>query len=142
MIGRDSAVSRQSSINVAMEPYEVDIALDSGEDNFSDNVEVSPLPKSPKRVRIGKDHARKTPLLDDAHVDGIAFCVAYILALVEQYAPDDLDEAPITEYRESRARSHIERLYIIAPFWEQLVHYLRTLYCWDCLLYTSDAADE
>ena len=140
MSGRDSAVSRQSSINVAMEPYEVDIALDSGEDNFSDNVEVSPLPKSPKRVRIGKDHARKTPLLDDAHVDGIAFCVAYILALVEQYAPDDLDEAPITEYRESRARSHIERLYIIAPFWEQLVHYLRTLYCWEEPRRTAAAA--
>ena len=140
MSGRDSAVSRQSSINVAMEPYEVDIALDSGEDNFSDNVEVSPLPKSPKRVRIGNDHARKTPLLDDAHVDGIAFCVAYILALVEQYAPDDLDEAPITEYRESRARSHIERLYIIAPFWEQLVHYLRTLYCWEEPRRTAAAA--
>lgn len=76
----------------------------------------------------------------EEHVDGVAFMIAYILALVEHFAPADLDEAPITEYRESRARSHIERLYIIAPFWEQLEKYVRALYRWENPSTTAAAA--
>lgn len=78
--------------------------------------------------------------IQEEHVDGVAYCIAYFLALVEQYAPDDLDEAPVTEYRESRARSHVERLYIIAPFWEQLAIYLRALYSWEDSRRTAAAA--
>ncbi|PWN19797.1 hypothetical protein BCV69DRAFT_32601 [Microstroma glucosiphilum] len=64
-------------------------------------------------------------------VDGVAFCIAYILALVERYAPEELDNTPDQTYREGRARSHLERLYIIAPFWERLGGGLRKLYRWD-----------
>lgn len=101
----------------------------------------SPIDGRPqKHLRIADDATEIPPELHDDHVDGVAFCVAYILALVEQYAPDDLDEAPVTEYRESRARSHVERLYIIAPFWEQLAANLRTLYCWEVPRRTAAAA--
>lgn len=101
---------------------------------------LDPTNRPQKHLRIADDTNEPQPELHDEHVDGVAFCVAYILALVEQYAPDDLDEAPVTEYRESRARSHVERLYIIAPFWEQLAANLRTLYCWEEPRRTAAAA--
>lgn len=87
-----------------------------------------------------RKHSRSDRAVRDDHVDGVAFCIAYILAFIEHYAPNDLDEAPITEYRESRARSHLERLYIIAPFWEQLFRYLQALYCWENPRRTAAAA--
>ncbi|WFD34027.1 hypothetical protein MCUN1_000855 [Malassezia cuniculi] len=90
-----------------------------------------PESKGEKHVRIAHS---------EEHVDGVAFVITYILALVEQFAPGDLDEAPITEYRESRARSHLERLYIIAPFWEQLEKNIRALYRWEQPRKTAAAA--
>ncbi|CEH16587.1 Phosphoribosyltransferase C-terminal [Ceraceosorus bombacis] len=93
-----------------------------------------------------------TPLSDEAvdnaaseaqgepHVDGIAFCIAYILALVERYAPEELDSSPDQAYRESKTRSHIERLYLIAPFWERLLFGLRRLYRWEDTKRTGAAA--
>lgn len=96
-------------------------------------------PDSIRRGRKFVPDPSEVPLKDD-HVDGVAFCIAYILAFIEYYAPNDLDDSPITEYRESRARSHVERLYIIAPFWEQLLQSLRQLYCWDNPTRTAAAA--
>ncbi|PKI84447.1 hypothetical protein MVES1_001769 [Malassezia vespertilionis] len=94
-----------------------------------------PLDERPKNIKYTRFDTKIKPEPDltvqDEHVDGVAFCIAYILAFVERYAPDDLEDNPVTEYRESRARSHIERLYIIAPFWEQLMNELRKLYCWE-----------
>lgn len=129
-------------------PYEVEKAMESPDSDIEMQTGVStgsagpssPAQKPVKRLRMTEECTETPPTLNDEHVDGVAFCVAYILALVEQYAPNDLDEAPITEYRESRARSHIERLYIIAPFWEQLVAYLRALYCWEEPRRTAAAA--
>jgi len=67
----------------------------------------------------------------DEKVDGVAFCIAYILALVERYAPEQLDDAPDQSFRESKARSHLERVYLIAPFWENFLFGLRRLYRWE-----------
>ena len=102
-------------------------------DAYESASNVMPEPKRRKRPRAERG-------VREDRVDGVAFCIAYILAIIEQYAPNDLDEAPITEYRESRARSHLERLYIIAPFWEQLFHRLRELYCWQNPRRTAGAA--
>lgn len=93
----------------------------------------------PGRLRDDMAHSDEHVVIDD-HVDGVAFCIAYILAVIEQYLPYDLDEAPVTEYRESRARSHVERLYIIAPFWEQLALTIHDLYCWESPRRTAAAA--
>lgn len=98
-------------------PMEQSAAEDEAQGNQSD----SRAPRN-KHVRIATQ---------EEHVDGVAFLIAYCLALVEHFAPADLDEAPIVEYRESRARSHVERLYIIAPFWEQLERNMRALYRWE-----------
>lgn len=68
---------------------------------------------------------------DDSQVDGIAWAIAYILATIERYAPEELDNTPDQTYRESRTRSHIERLYLIAPFWERLLFGIRRVYRWD-----------
>lgn len=68
---------------------------------------------------------------DDSQVDGIAWAIAYILASIERYAPEELDNTPDQAYRESRTRSHIERLYLIAPFWERLLFGLRRIYRWE-----------
>lgn len=96
---------------------------------------------SPEVAEIHPDNEKRVHFPHhEEHVDGVAFMIAYILALVEHFAPADLDEAPITEYRESRARSHIERLYIIAPFWEQLEKYVRALYRWENPSTTAAAA--
>lgn len=132
------AQTTSGNTSVRNEPYEVDLALESPDDGVVSDSTDAPAqsPKAPKRTRSAKRHAS----LRDDHVDWVAFCMAYLLALVEQYAPDDLDEAPATEYRESRVRSHIERLYIIAPFWEQLGTYLRRLYCWEDARRTAAAA--
>lgn len=91
-----------------------------------------------KQARVST-HTTKIPPKED-HVDGVAFCIAYILAFIERYAPNDLDDAPVTKYSETRARSHVERLYIIAPFWEQLLTYLRRMYSWEDPTRTAAAA--
>ncbi|SNX82823.1 uncharacterized protein MEPE_01529 [Melanopsichium pennsylvanicum] len=67
----------------------------------------------------------------DEGVDGVAFCIAYILALVERLAPEEIDHHPDRGYREGLIRSHLERLYTIAPFWEQLAFRIRRLYRWE-----------
>ncbi|PWY98591.1 hypothetical protein BCV70DRAFT_201908 [Testicularia cyperi] len=76
----------------------------------------------------------------DEGVDGIAFCIAYILALVEKLAPEEIDHHPIRGYREGLIRSHLERLYTIAPFWEQLGFRMRRLYRWENPKTTAAAA--
>ncbi|CAO1622424.1 unnamed protein product [Sympodiomycopsis kandeliae] len=86
------------------------------------------------------EHETELDPTDGDAVDGVAFCIAYILALVERYAPDELDNTPDQTYREGRARSHLERLYIIAPFWERLLFGLRRLYRWDNPRRTATAA--
>lgn len=68
---------------------------------------------------------------EDQQVDGIAWAIAYILAIVERYAPEELDNSPDQTYREGKTRSHIERLYLIAPFWERLLFGIRRVYRWD-----------
>ncbi|CAO1623352.1 unnamed protein product [Parajaminaea phylloscopi] len=73
-------------------------------------------------------------------VDGVAFCIAYILAMVERYAPEELDNTTDQTYREGKARSHLERLYLIAPFWERLGFGIRRLYRWDNPRRTATAA--
>ncbi|PWN49836.1 hypothetical protein IE53DRAFT_380250 [Violaceomyces palustris] len=77
---------------------------------------------------------------NEEQVDGIAFCIAYILALVERLAPEELDDNPVQEYREGKLRSHVERLYLIAPFWEKLAYKLRRLYRWEDPKTTAAAA--
>lgn len=67
----------------------------------------------------------------DEQVDGVAFCIAYILAFVERLAPEELDYSSDHGYREGIIRSHLERLYTIAPFWEQLGQQARSLYRWE-----------
>ncbi|SPO40328.1 uncharacterized protein PSFLO_05810 [Pseudozyma flocculosa] len=76
----------------------------------------------------------------DEQVDGIAFCIAYILALVEKIAPEELDYSVDRGYREGVIRSHVERLYTIAPFWEQLGFKVRRLYRWEDPKTTATAA--
>ncbi|KDN51350.1 hypothetical protein K437DRAFT_293493 [Tilletiaria anomala UBC 951] len=76
----------------------------------------------------------------DEEVDGVAFTIAYILAFIERYAPGELDDAPEAAYSESRTRSHIARLYLIAPFWERLLRDTRELYRWDNPRRTAIAA--
>lgn len=68
---------------------------------------------------------------DDSQVDGVAWAIAYILATIERYAPEELDNSPDQRYRESKTRSHVERLYLIAPFWERLLYGIRRVYRWD-----------
>ena len=145
--GIDGDLQRSNSMSTMPEVAKlkegVDAAMPAGisTSGASEKLLDSPInDRSQKHFRVADDAAEIPPDLHDDHVDGVAFCVAYFLALVEQYAPDDLDEAPVTEYRESRARSHIERLYIIAPFWEQLAANLRTLYCWEVPRRTAAAA--
>ena len=138
-MGSEMCIRDRYEVEKAMESPDSDIEMQTGVSTGSAGPS-SPAQKPVKRLRMTEECTETPPTLNDEHVDGVAFCVAYILALVEQYAPNDLDEAPITEYRESRARSHIERLYIIAPFWEQLVAYLRALYCWEEPRRTAAAA--
>ncbi|CBQ72252.1 conserved hypothetical protein [Sporisorium reilianum SRZ2] len=76
----------------------------------------------------------------DEGVDGVAFCIAYILALVEQLAPEEIEHHPDRGYREGLIRSHVERLYTIAPFWEQLGYRIRRLYRWEDPKTTAAAA--
>ncbi|WFD43324.1 hypothetical protein MPSI1_001985 [Malassezia psittaci] len=129
---QDEPTQIPSSANRSAKGTPTESATPSGilsnvEDTDAYESASSTMPNSQprKRAKHHRHHYR------DDHVDGVAFCIAYFLAIIEQYAPDDLDEAPVTEYRESRARSHLERLYIIAPFWEQLFHRIRALYCWE-----------
>ncbi|KAI3481194.1 hypothetical protein L1887_56511 [Cichorium endivia] len=77
---------------------------------------------------------------EDEGVDGVAFCIAYILALVEKLAPEEIDHHPDRGYREGLIRSHLERLYTIAPFWENLAFRLRRLYRWEDPKTTAAAA--
>ncbi|KAK0540026.1 hypothetical protein OC842_000693 [Tilletia horrida] len=77
---------------------------------------------------------------DDQEVDAVAFVIAYILALVERYAPEELDNGPDDRYREGKLRSHLERLYIIAPFWERFLLGVRSLYRWEQPRRTGAAA--
>ncbi|KAJ1027016.1 hypothetical protein NDA18_003036 [Ustilago nuda] len=76
----------------------------------------------------------------DEGVDGVAFCIAYILVLVERLAPEEIDHHPDRGYREGLIRSHLERLYTIAPFWEQLAFRIRRLYRWEDPKTTAAAA--
>ncbi|KAJ1028365.1 hypothetical protein NDA16_001535 [Ustilago loliicola] len=76
----------------------------------------------------------------DEGVDGVAFCIAYILALVERLAPEEIDHHLDRGYREGLIRSHLERLYTIAPFWEQLAFRIRRLYRWEDPKTTAAAA--
>lgn len=89
--------------------------------------------------RSGELEGRVDPH-EGERVDGVAFCIAYILALVERYAPEELDNTTDQTYREGRARSHLERLYLIAPFWERLGFGIRKLYRWDNPGRTATAA--
>lgn len=73
----------------------------------------------------------EVPETEDEKVDGIAWAIAYILASVERYAPEELDNSPDQRYREGKTRSHIERLYLIAPFWESFLFGVRRVYRWD-----------
>lgn len=132
--GQDPFQSAPRRLNLTPTDFDAPLPLPPEEEG-DDSV---PLPR--KHMRIRAEDTEVPPRWNDEHVDGVAYCIAYLLALVEQYAPDDLDEAPITEYRESRARSHIERLYIIAPFWEQLATNLRALYSWEDPRRTAGAA--
>lgn len=75
------------------------------------------------------DEEKEVP--EDEKVDGVAWAIAYILALVERYAPEELDNSPDQTYREGKTRSHIERLYLIAPFWERFLVGVRRVYRWD-----------
>lgn len=77
---------------------------------------------------------------EDEGVDGVAFCIAYILALVERLAPEEIEHHPDRGYREGLIRSHLERLYTIAPFWEQLAFRIRRLYRWEDPKMTAAAA--
>lgn len=77
------------------------------------------------------DGEEEVQVAEDEKVDGVAWAIAYILALVERYAPEELDNSPDQTYREGKTRSHIERLYLIAPFWERLLFGLRRVYRWD-----------
>lgn len=90
------------------------------------------------------DHQREVQVSFDPHeserVDAVAFCIAYILALVERYAPEELDNTTDQTYREGKARSHLERLYLIAPFWERLGFGIRRLYRWNDPRRTATAA--
>lgn len=118
----------------------------------SENVHDSQTELRPSRDEVGltegtwelinadAEHEAELDPTEGDRVDGVAFCIAYILALVERYAPDELDNTPDQTYREGRARSHLERLYIIAPFWERLLFGLRRLYRWDNPRRTSTAA--
>lgn len=90
-------------------------------------------------INAGADAALEVQS-DNEHVDGVAFCIAYILALVERYAPEELDNSPDQIYREGKIRSHIERLYLIAPFWERFVLGARRLYRWEEPRRTAAAA--
>lgn len=118
----------------------------------SENIHDSATELRPSRDEVGltegnwelinaeAEHEAELDASEGDRVDGVAFCIAYILALVERYAPDELDNTPDQTYREGRARSHLERLYIIAPFWERLLFGLRRLYRWDNPRRTSTAA--
>lgn len=75
------------------------------------------------------DEEKELP--EDEKVDGVAWDIAYILALVERYAPEELDNSPDQTYREGKTRSHVERLYLIAPFWERFLTGIRRVYRWD-----------
>ncbi|KAJ9477908.1 hypothetical protein PHBOTO_001463 [Pseudozyma hubeiensis] len=77
---------------------------------------------------------------EDEGVDGVAFCIAYILALVERLAPEEIEHHTDRGYREGLIRSHLERLYTIAPFWEQLAFRIRRLYRWEDPKTTAAAA--
>ncbi|KAK0518880.1 hypothetical protein OC835_007712 [Tilletia horrida] len=79
---------------------------------------------------------------DDQEVDAVAFVIAYILALVERYAPEELDNGLDDRYREGKLRSHLERLYIIAPFWERFLLGVRSLYRWEQPRRTGTAAPD
>lgn len=79
-------------------------------------------------MEIGEDEVQ---VPEDERVDGIAWAIAYILAMVERHAPEELDNSPDQTYRESKTRSHIERLYLIAPFWERFLYGVRRVYRWD-----------
>jgi hypothetical protein len=82
----------------------------------------------------------ESSMAGEPRVDTIAFCIAYILALIERYAPEELDNSPDQSYRESKARSHVERLYIIAPFWERFLLGARRMYRWESPRRTGTAA--
>lgn len=73
----------------------------------------------------------EVPAPEDEKVDSVAWAIAYILALVERYAPEELDNSPDQTYREGKLRSHVERLYLIAPFWERFLYGIRRVYRWD-----------
>lgn len=73
-------------------------------------------------------------------VDGVAFVIAYLLALLERYAPHELDNSPNAGYRESVSRTHLMRLYVIAPFWEQFFLDIQALLTWRNPRRTSGAA--
>ncbi|KAE8188547.1 hypothetical protein CF336_g6105 [Tilletia laevis] len=77
---------------------------------------------------------------DEEQVDAVAFVIAYILAMVEKHAPEELDDRPDDRYREGKLRSHLERLYIIAPFWERFLFGVRSLYRWEQPRRTGAAA--
>ncbi|KAE8215563.1 hypothetical protein CF327_g1167 [Tilletia walkeri] len=77
---------------------------------------------------------------EEEQVDAVAFVIAYILAMVERYAPEELDDGPDDRYREGKLRSHLERLYIIAPFWERFLLGVRSLYRWEQPRRTGAAA--
>ena len=131
---------RRTSKELPRVPSPSDAVMDEVESALASPWETA-HPEPPKKqarvvVQPHEEHVHGR----EGRVDGVAFCIAYILALLEQYTPDDLDDAPIIEYRESRARSHIERLYIIAPFWEGLAHTLRSLYRWENEPRTAAAA--
>ena len=101
---------------------------------------IVPSSANPESYEAVSPHDEIRVNAKDEGVDGVAFCIAYILALVERLAPEEIDHHPDRGYREGLIRSHIERLYTIAPFWEQLASRIRRLYRWEDPKTTAAAA--
>ncbi|KAF6767183.1 hypothetical protein PSEUBRA_003088 [Kalmanozyma brasiliensis GHG001] len=101
---------------------------------------IVPSSGNPDRFEAISAHDELRVNAEDEGIDSVAFCIAYILALVERLAPEEIEHHPVTRYREGLIRSHLERLYTIAPFWEQLGRRTRRLYRWEEPRTTAAAA--
>ncbi|SPO22222.1 uncharacterized protein UTRI_02230_B [Ustilago trichophora] len=133
---KQSSVHRKSSaVKNSVPHYEDD---DNDEDEDWDL--IVPSSGDPDTYQASSPHDELRVNAEDEGVDGVAFCIAYILALVERLAPEEIDHHPDRGYREGLIRSHLERLYTIAPFWEQLAFRIRRLYRWEDPKTTAAAA--
>lgn len=115
-------------------------SLDQNDANNEDWDLIVPSSGDATRLEADSELGELRVNAEDEGVDGVAFCIAYILALVERLAPEEIDHHPDRGYREGLIRSHLERLYTIAPFWEQLAFRIRRLYRWEDPKTTAAAA--